>query len=51
MTSVWRLGHERDIWTMPLQLSAFISEWNAYFIKSNQFAVEKKQAMPSILLI
>ncbi len=37
--------------TTPLQLSVFISEWNAYFTTSNQFSVEKKQVMPSIFLI
>ncbi len=40
MTSVWRLGHVTSL-TTPLQLSVFISEWNAYFTTSNQFAVEK----------
>ncbi len=37
-------------WTTPLQLSVFISEWNAYFTTSNQFSVEK-QATPSIFPI
>ncbi len=36
--------------TPPPQMSVFISEWNAYFTTSDQFAVEK-QAMPSIFLI
>ncbi len=44
------LGMSMTSLTTPLQLSLFISEWNAYFTTSNQFTVEK-QAMPSIFLI
>ncbi len=32
--------------TMPLQMSVFTSEWNAYFTTSNQFAVEKNKPCP-----
>ncbi len=32
--------------TTPLQLSVLISEWNAYFATSNQFAVEKNKPCP-----
>ncbi len=43
-------GLDMSTLTTPLQLSVFISEWNAYFTTSNQFSVEK-QATPSIFLI
>ncbi len=35
------LGMRMTSLTMPLQLSVYVSEWNAYFTTSNQFAVEK----------
>ncbi len=35
------LGISVTSWTTPLQLSVFVSELNAYFTTSNQFAVEK----------
>ncbi len=40
------LGMSVKSWTTPLQQSVFIFEWNAYFITSNQYAVEKNKPCP-----